>query len=377
MVDGQSEVVAVEGVTAVERWALALDELCAAVGAPITARVEWLTCWARQHVEWLPWLVMVWRSDVLVAAALLARRQVRGVSRVVMLGQGQSDYACLPCRDESAAACLADGIVAALRGLRRPWTVHLEQLPAGDAVLAVLAERLHGSVVEPGDPSPFVRFAPGADLRVLVRKNAKKITARARNRLVRENVHRTVQRTSDVEGVAALLPALAEVRGARDAHLGRRSDHLDPAAREFWFEVLTQLARRGELEVTTLRLNGRLAAYAVALLDPPAYRVWDTRIQPELREYAPGHLLRDVLLEQLHVDGQFSEYDTMRGTEPYKNAVASEQREAAALRAWSSLVLRIPRQLRRGAAALRDRHAYLVKLDETLRGRRAAREVQS
>jgi CelD/BcsL family acetyltransferase involved in cellulose biosynthesis len=368
MATGQNEVVVMDGVAALERWAPALDELCAAVGAPITARAEWLTCWARQHVDWLPLGVMVWRSDVLVAAALLARRQVRGVSRVAMLGQGQSDYACLPCRDEAAAACLADGIVAALRGLHRPWTVHLAQLPAGDPVLALLAGRLRCSVVEPGDPSPFVRFAPGEDLRPLVRRNAKKITARARNRLVRENVHPAVQRTSDVEGVTALLPALAGVRAARDTHLGRRSDHLDPATREFWFEVLTQLARSGSLEVTTLRLDGRLAAYAVALLDSSAYRVWDTRIQPELREYAPGHLLRDALLEQLHVDGRFSEYDTMRGTEPYKNAVASELREAAELRAWSSPLLRMPRQLRRQAAVLRDRHTFLVKLDAMLRG---------
>lgn len=351
----QNEVISVEGIAAIEWWGPVLEELCVEVGAPITARVPWLTCWARQHVDWQSFVVMVWQADMLMAAAMLARRRVRGLLRVIMLGQGQSDHARLPCREPAAAQCLADGIVAALHRSRRPWIVQLARLPDGDPVLAALTSRLRGCRVQPGTPNSFVRFAPGADLRPLVGAETSGIIAPAGQRLVRENVHRTVQRLTDVDEVAALLPVLAEVRSARDIQLGRRSDHLDPAVREFWFEVLTLLANRGELEVTSVRLNGRLAAYAVALLDPPAYRLWDTRIQPELSDYAPGYLLLDALLDRLRADTRFSEFDAMRSSEPYQEAIAGEQDEPVELRACSSPVLNIPHRLRARFAALRVR----------------------
>ena len=47
-------------------------------------------------------------------------------------------------------------------------------------------------------------------------------------------------------------------------------------------------AARGELEVATLRLDGHLAAYVVALADPPAYRVFDGRFAPSGGRTPPG-----------------------------------------------------------------------------------------
>lgn len=234
--------------------------------------------------------------------------------------------------------------------------------------MAALTERLRWCLVHPGDPSPIIRFCPGTDLQARVRKNARSITRRAVNRLAREGIRLTVERCRDVDGVHSVLPEIARVRAARDRDKARESDHLDPAVRGFWYEVLPLLAGRGELEVTTVRLDGRLAAYAVALLDPPAYRSWDTRIAPELQGFAPGHLLRAALLEQLNVDPRWSEFDTMRGTEAYKSAIADELRETVDLRAWSSRIIRLPWRARRAAAALRDGHPTLVHLDQATRG---------
>lgn len=361
-------VVTAHGVAALDQWGQALDDLLAATHAPLTARRPWLACWARHHRDWLPWLVLVQRSGGLGGAALLACRQTRGVVRVAMLGQGQSDYACLPARDPGDAAQLADAVAGALRGLRQPWTAHLQQLPAGDPVVAALAVRLRWCLLQPGDPSPIIRFQPGTDLRPRVRKNARSITRRAVNRLAREGIRLTVERYQDADEVQAVLPEIARVRASRDRDKARESDHLDPAARGFWYEALPLLASRGELEVTTVRLDGRLAAYAVALLDSPAYRSWDTRITPELQGFAPGHLLRTALLEQLHMDPRWSEFDTMRGTEAYKSAIADELRDTVDLRVWSSSLVRLPWLTRRTAAAVRDRHPALVRLDHVTRG---------
>lgn len=350
-----SSVVTVHGVAALDQWGTALDDLLAATHAPLTARRPWLTCWARHHRDWLPWLVLVQGPEGLGSAALLARRQTRGVVRVVMLGQGQSDYACVPSRGPGDQVRLVDAVAGALRGLRKPWVVHLQQLPAEDPVVAALAERFRWSSVQPGDSSPITRFSPGTDLRPRVRKNARATVRTALNRLAREDVRLTIERCRDVDGVRTVLPEIVRVRQSRDLDKARDSDHADPAARGFWNELLPLLAGRGELEVTTVRLDGRLAAYAVVLLDPPAYRLWDTRIEPEFRVYAPGHLLRDALLEQLCVESRWSEFDTMRGTEAYKSTIADELRETVDLRAWSSPIIRLPWRARRVAAALRDR----------------------
>jgi CelD/BcsL family acetyltransferase involved in cellulose biosynthesis len=344
-----------------------LDDLFHATNAPLTARRPWLACWARHHREWLPWLILVQGSEGLDAAALLARRETCGVVQVAMLGQGQSDYACLPARGVRDTVRLADAVAGTLRRLRKPWMVHLQQLPAGDPVVTALAERLRWCMVQPGDPSPIIRFSPGTDLRTRVRKNARSITRRAVNRLAREQIRLTVEQYHDKETVQSILPEIATVRAARDRDKGRQSDHLHPATRGFWYEVLPLLAGRGELEVTTVRLDGRLGAYAVALLDPPAYRSWDTRIAPELKDFAPGHLLRSALLEQLYINPRWSEFDTMRGVEAYKNAIADELRETVDLRAWSSPVIRLPWRARRAAAVLRDRHPTLVHLDQVTR----------
>lgn len=358
----------VHGVAALDHWGTALDDLLAATHAPLTARRPWLTCWARHHRDWLPWLVLVQRPEGLAAAALLARRQTRGIVRVAMLGQGQSDYACLPSRGPGDQAHLADAIAGALRGLRKPWIAHLQQLPAEDPVVAALAERLRWRLVQPGDPSPITRFSPGTDLRPRVRKNARATARTALNRLAREDVRLTIERYRDVDGVRTVLPEIVRVRQSRDRDKGRGSDHADPAARGFWSELLPLFASRGELEVTTVRLDGRLAAYAVVLLDPPAYRLWDTRIEPEFRVYAPGHLLRDALLEQLLTEPRWSEFDMMRGTETYKSAIAGELQKTVDLRAWSSPIIRLPWRSRRVAAALRDRHPGLARLDRSTRG---------
>src|SRR5262249_59834162 len=56
-------------------------------------------------------------------------------------------------------------------------------------------------------------------------------------------------------------------------------------------------AVRGELEVATLRLDGQLAAYVVALTDGPTYRVFDGRFAPAWRRYSPGRRLEAAVVD--------------------------------------------------------------------------------
>jgi CelD/BcsL family acetyltransferase involved in cellulose biosynthesis len=355
-----------------------LEELCDVVGVPITARMPWLECWATHHRECEPWTIVVRRNNRLVGAALLAKRRRRAGIEIRMLGNGQSDYAALPARSPADADALAEAIGAALAGLRLPWIARLEQLPAGDPTLARLSERLGHCVVVAGDPSPYAVLGQETDPRTLVSKNGRANAKKARNRLDREGFALRLARTRGYAEIQDLLPALAALRRERDDVKGLTSDHDAPGAREFWFDILGELARRGRVEVTSLWIGGDLAAHAVALLDPPAYRIWDTRIAPSLGRFSPGHLLRDALMEGLRTDGEWSEFDSMRGTEQYKHAVAREMRETAELRAWSSTWTRLPVRLRAGAARVRDSQPTLQRLDALVRHKTApSRDVTS
>lgn len=343
-----------------------IDELLASAGAPITARRPWLSCWARHHVDWRPWPVVIRRDGELRGVALLARQTRRGVLRVAMLGHGESDYCALPVRDPADAPRLAAAVALALRRQRRPWTMHLEQLPVGDPVVAALRARLRSAEIGPADPAVVVPIdPPGADLRNALSAKERKNIRYARAKLRRDGLRPEVRLLRDAAEVRASLPEIRRVRAAGNAAKGL-DDHADPGHRGFWGEILPMLAGRGEADVTELRIDGALACYAVCLRDGTTYRGWDTRMNPEFARYSPGVLLREAIVGNL-AGGPWTEYDLMRGTETYKNALGARLRELVELRAWSTSALRLPRRTRRGAAAVRDRHPRLIDLDHRTR----------
>jgi hypothetical protein len=104
---------------------------------------------------------------------------------------------------------------------------------------------------------------------------------------------------------------------ARDHDAGRVSDLDDGAGVAFWRSVYDGHAARRELEVATLRLDGHLAAYVVALADPPAYRVFDGRFAPKWRPYSPGRRLEMAVMEHAR-RRSFPELDWMSSVAPEK-----------------------------------------------------------
>jgi hypothetical protein len=104
---------------------------------------------------------------------------------------------------------------------------------------------------------------------------------------------------------------------ARDHDAGRVSDLDDGAGVAFWRSVYDGHAARGELEVATLRLDGHLAAYVVALADSPVYRVFDGRFAPKWRLYSPGRRLEVAVVEHAR-RRSFRELDWMSSVAPEK-----------------------------------------------------------
>ena len=68
-----------------------------------------------------------------------------------------------------------------------------------------------------------------------------------------------------------------------------------------------------EIEIATLRLDGELAAYAVAILDGDTYRIYDGRMSTDWQHYSPGRLVEAAALSRALSDQRFAVLDWMSG----------------------------------------------------------------
>jgi Acetyltransferase (GNAT) domain len=346
-----------EGRDVLDRVAPTLEDLWEATEAPVTARLPWLSIWAR-HYGYEPWAIVVDGDQGPEAAALLARRKTGGRGSVVGLGHGRSDYARLPAGDLESAERLGDAMGRALRSLPSPWSLHLEQLPAGDPAAELLASSLRWSEVRAGDQAPalvFDRSAPEADeLSAGIRREVRKKWNRVRS----AGLSVQTEVVADPEQVATLLPDIERIRGARDAMLARRPE--SDTSKAFRRDVTVELVRRGQAEVATLRFDGELAAYAVCLADRDAYRRWESRFDLRWERFSPGLLIMEFTIRRAREDPRFARYDHMRGTEEQKLRASNHVEPAWRVVAWSSRAMRyaseLPRSVGDGLRRWREEH---------------------
>ncbi len=353
----------------------ALDRLLDAVAAPVTCRRPWLEAWLACYADFEPLVVAVGGADRLTAAAVLAARRGPWRTDVVAAGDGPSDRIVLAALDENAAEELAARIAAALARLRRPWTLSVSQLPVGDAAAASLARRLHPAELRPAVAAPVLELGEARTLDAYASRSYRQTLRTSRNRIERERVDAAVATATAPGEVAALVRESEQVRLARDRAERRPSTLRDPRQRAFRRTVLERLAREGAVELTTLRLEGRLAAYAVVLLDGPVRRLWDTAFEPRFARFGPGHLVLERVLRDALADDACSALDFMRGLDAYKLRLATGVVESATLTAWSSSRTRALAHLAAGwrsPAYYRWLARWTAARARTLTGRRGA-----
>jgi len=343
------------GRDAVGRVLAAATDLFDATGTPVFARPPWLTTWFEAFPAAEPVAVTVGEPGRVDGLACLAVSR-RGLLRTVTLaGAGPSDYGRLPARDPAAAGAVAGGIADALRSLPPPWRLQLDQLPAGDPVVAALLAAVPGAYVEAGQPCPQLPLGPER-LPAHLTASGRRALRRARQRLDRTGLAATVDRIRDPGQVSRLLPELIALHRDRDHRIGRRSDLDDPGRRAFYSAVVPRLAESGRVEVLTLRLDGTLAAYYLGLRDGTVFRNWDGRISSSWPELSLGLLLYTELVAALLADPELTGLDLCRGTLKHKMHGVTEVVPAVVVRAESSarvaLALRWAARVRRTARRL-------------------------
>jgi CelD/BcsL family acetyltransferase involved in cellulose biosynthesis len=324
------------GPGALRRLGPALDELHAATDCPVTARRPWLQTWAEHWPAYVPTVVVVTGQDGgLRAAAPLAVR--RGpVCRVVALGHGPSDEVRLPSLGPVDAALLAAAVARALHGLHAPWLLSVRHLDPADDAVAALARVLPCAAVTPGDVSPRLAVGPDRSLRAHVSRHHHTHSRRLHNRLARDGVAVRIEHLTGADEVRAVWPEVEAVCRARDLQLRGRTALDDPREGPFMRAVVQGHAACGQVRLTTLRLDGRLAAYVLCFLDGAAVRMWNCRVHPDAQAYGPGRLANDAALEVALAEPTCRTFDFMRGEEPYKASLSNHAHRAVDLTAASS-----------------------------------------
>lgn len=318
-----------------------LAPLLARTGAPLTAGPTWWTAWARSRAG-VAEPVLVTVSDDAggpLAAAPLAVRRGRLHDVVVGWGHEESDRAALPADDLRAADALAQAVAGWLGGRRRPWALRVEQLPDGDPVAQALARRLPVAALVPGDGCPQTPFSADRDLAGHLTRNGRKALNQARNRLARSGLEPRFEVARTPDRVRALLPDVVDLRRRRDHALGRPAALDRPHRAAFYTGVALALAAEERLELTTTRIDGRLAAYVLALRDGPWLRLWDGRVDPAWDAWSLGRVVDLHVLEQALADPGLEGLDWMRGEEDYKRRAASQVLAAQHLLAASGRVV--------------------------------------
>ncbi len=316
-----------------------LDELHATTRTPVTARRPWLQAWLDSYRSFDPLTVGLERPDGrLDAIALLATKRQRGLTQVVAVGHGPSDAMTLPARDAVAGGALSEAVAAALHGQRGAWQLSLRHLSAEDALAPHLLDDLRRSRLAPGDVSPTLRTEPGDVLAQHVSRSHHQGISRIRNRMVRDGLRPTIEHLYDADRIAAVLPAVEQVFRRREAAMERACALDRPEPRDFFRHVIAQHAALGTACLTTLSLEGELAAYVLCFVDGPAYRMWHPRFDPRWDRYSPGKLAMDESIAHALSQGA-TEYDFMRGQERYKSSYANHLPRALDLFAASGPVV--------------------------------------
>jgi diguanylate cyclase (GGDEF)-like protein len=292
-----------------------IDALAAELNMPVMARTAWLTHWATAFTNWTPMVVEIRtpQTQQLAGCATLAIDKRAGVATVVALGHSSSLFAGLPARDATASKALAKAIVRTLDSAAEVWSLDLEQLPDHDPTLGYLREELENVQLLPELRVPRVLFSTAHNVDEILSKSMRKQLRRARQKIENAGLEMVIAFDRGRAINSELLDEVEIVHVQRDRDARRNSDLDRPAEREFWRSVVEGGHGAWEIEIATLRLDGHLAAYAVAILDGDAYRIYDGHMATEWRDYSPGRLVEAASLSRALSDQRFAVLDWMSG----------------------------------------------------------------
>ncbi len=310
------------------------------IEAPATGRWPGLLIWMETFTEYEPWGVLIERNGEAIAAAILTRYQRFGIWRIGKPG-GTSDQVRFGALDDDAATMLAQTIYLTISGFGGPWMLEIPDLPHPDTVVNHLQAFLPCSQNQLKEPELWLLFAPGAPLNNYISRNTRSSVAKALNRIKRENIRMTQEWTRDLAQIKDLLPQILDIYQRRDYQLRETSPLDNPSVHAFIVAFVTEHSKQGLIDLFTIRLDGKIAAYAVCLLDNGIYSVLLNRVSPEWLRYSPGTIANAEVVRHAFEDSHSRGVNWRGGPERYKLSGEVTLIPRQTLYAWSSPTTRL------------------------------------
>ena len=301
-----------------------LGTLHTELGVPVMARTRWMETWATVYDDWNIKTVLVRERNRgrVEAAALLAHRIDGLTTRVVAMGHGTVACTRFPSRTERASKLLAKGIKDVLDDFGA-WTLHFQQLPDGDPVAKLLAQQLPNAEMTPDLWVPQVEFGDDPKLPEFLSRNMRRQIKKAWNRLETDGHHVEMRIARSEFEIMQVLPQVETIHVMRDHDTGRESDLDDPKVRELWRRLVLAHAASGQVEISTLHIDDRIAGFVIGIIDDDLYRVFDGHFDSEFHRYSPGRIIESAVLERAMADARFAGLDWMAGVAAEKILVSN------------------------------------------------------
>ncbi len=267
---------------------------------PFFARAGWFAAWreafapGRDTVQWSLAGVDIPLRPVRQGAARWGR---------VLSAPANEHTPCLrlPLPSEAAEAALAESLAALYRERRFSWLV-FPLLPQGAAeirCLEGLRARGWSVLVEPHPHTALADLHAGWEAyHQGLSKKLRSNTNRARNGLMRLGALTYQETVAEGDWRRCWAEMLdLEAAGWKGAAAG--AIRCRPEVAAFYEAVLEEAAQAGALRLYALRLDGRLIAANLVVVDGATAYGWKTAYDPQLAKYSPGNVLQRYVTQAL------------------------------------------------------------------------------
>lgn len=331
-VTGRGHVVV--GLRGFDAWAVRWDQLVDAVQAPVSMRSYAVSAWARARPDRELLMVVVERGGSLVAgAAVTLRHTVSRGAVIEKAGAPGEPYRFLH-RDSAAERILATTLLEACRGGGRRWSLQLDDLPEDDEMAGMVAGPPSRVVRSQGALTPVLDVSAARPLDQVLSRNVRSAVNRAGNVARREGREVVMTWHDDPSDLETMLPEIIDLHIRRNEQVRGTALLHDRAERETYVDTLRGHAGAGVLRLLTARVDGRLAAFAAALVDHRRLWVWSNYVAPECRGLSAGTLANAEVVRAAHADPVVDLVDWGAGVQRFKMSGGATLRPAQTLRVW-------------------------------------------
>jgi CelD/BcsL family acetyltransferase involved in cellulose biosynthesis len=308
--------------------AAAWDDLADRSNAVPFTRPGWLLPWAETTGARLEALT-VWRGARLagILPVVWDRRHLRTPA------DWHTPWLEAVVEDPAALEALA----ADLAATRRP-RISVDFVLAGEATATTSARALEAAGFRlsprPRLVSPFLAIAGTWEQYLASLSTHRRSELRRRTRKMEAAGRVTWEVHDGNDGLPRLLDEAFSVEAAGWKGRGGTAIASDPAVERFYRRVASWAAERGWLRVASLRLDGRLLAFDLALEAGGRHYLLKTGYDPAFTALSPGLLLRLHMLERAFALGLES-YEFCGAAEPWKLEWAPATRQVLAIEAFA------------------------------------------